>query len=133
MNNREFKLMDRKDLLHFDEIVEYGQNILENIELNLNCFLIQMRNDEKDNKKIFDKVIYGIKNEYKLLRQSLFFKNKKIKEENLRNKVTEKAKKINLLSKKSEIPYYKSKANKKEEIDLNLIKKEEDKELMTYH
>ena len=133
MNNREFKLMDRKDLLHFDEIVDYGQNILENIEINLNCFLIQMRNDEKDDKKIFDKVIYGIKNEYKLLRQSLFFKNRKIKEENLRNKVIEKAKKINLISKKSEIPYYKSKANKKEEVDLNLIKKEEDKELMTYH
>ena len=133
MNKKEFNLVNRKDLVHFDEIVEYGQNVLENIELNLNCFLIQMKNDEKEDKKIFDKVIYGIKTEYKLLRQSLFMKNKKLKQKELQNKIIEKSKKIKLLSKKSDPPFYKMKVNKKEEIDLNLIKKEEDKELMTYH
>ena len=60
-------------------------------------------------------------------------KNKKLKQKELQNKIMEKSKKIKLLSKKSDPPFYKMKVNKKEEIDLNLIKKEEDKELMTYH
>ena len=133
MNKKEFNLVDKKDLVHFEEIVEYGKNILENIEINLNCLLIQMKNDENSDKKIFDKVIYGIKTDYKLLRQSLFFKNRREKQKNQRNKIMDRAKKIVLISKKIEPPYYISKNNKKEEIDYNLIKKEEDKELMTYH
>ena len=133
MNKRDFNQVDKKDLLHFEEIVEYGKYILENIEINLNNLLIQMKNDEKNDKKIFDKVIYDIKTDYKLLRQSLFFKNKKEKQKNQRNKIMEKAKKIILISKKIEPPYFNNKNNKKEEIDLNLVKKEEDKELMTYH
>ena len=87
MNNREFISVDRKDLSHFDEIVDYGQKILENIEINLNCLLIKMKNDEKADKKIFDKVIYGIKIDYKLLRQSKSFKNRIEKEINQRNKI----------------------------------------------
>ena len=133
MNKKEFNLVDKKDLVHFEEIVEYGKNILENIEINLNCLLIQMKNDENSDKKIFDKVIYGIKTDYKYLRQSLFFKNRREKQKNQRNKIMDRAKKIVLISKKIEPPYYISKNNKKEEIDYNLIKKEEDKELMTYH
>ena len=133
MNKREFTLINRKELVHFDEIVEYGQKILENIEINLNCLLIKMRNDEKNDKKIFDKVIYGIKNDYKLMRQSLFFKNRKEKEIMNKNKILEKAKKIVLISKKSEPPYYSNKINKKIEIDYDLIKREEDRELMSYH
>ena len=133
MNKKEFNLVDKKDLVHFEEIVEYGKNILENIEINLNCLLIQMKNDENSDKKIFDQVIYGIKTDYKLLRQSLFFKNRREKQKNQRNKIMDRAKKIVLISKKIEPPYYISKNNKKEEIDYNLIKKEEDKELMTYH
>ena len=92
-----------------------------------------MRNDEKNDKKIFDKVIYGIKNDYKLMRQSLFFKNRKEKEIMNKNKILEKAKKIVLISKKSEPPYYSNKINKKIEIDYDLIKREEDRELMSYH
>ena len=133
LNNREFNPVDLKDLSHFDEIVDYGQKVLENVEINLNCLLIKMKNDEKNDKKIFDKVIYGIKIDYKLLRQSQFFKNRKEKEINQRNKIIEKATKIILKSKKSEPPYYNSKANKKEEISVNIVQKEEDKELMIYH
>ena len=133
INDREFNLVDRKDLLYFEDIVEYGQKILENIEINLNFLLIKMKNDEKKDKETFNKVIYGIKTDYKLLRQSKFFKNQKEMEKNKINKILEKSKKIILISKKFDLPYYKNKENKKEEIDYNLIKKEEDKELMTYH
>ena len=133
MNNREFNLFDRRDLVLFDEIIKYGQKILESIEINLNCFLLKMKEDEKNDKKIFDKVIYGIKTDYKLMRQSLFFKNKKKQQDEQTIKVIEKAKKIVIKSKKSEPPYYNSRINKKEEIDYGLIKIEEDKELMIYH
>ena len=133
MNNREFNLFDRRDLVLFDEIIKYGQKILESIEINLNCFLLKMKEDEKNDKKIFDKVIYGIKTDYKLMRQSLFFKNKKKQQDEQTIKVIEKAKKIVIKSKKSEPPYYNSRINKKEEIDYGLIKREEDKELMIYH
>ena len=133
LNKREFNTVDRKDLSHFDEIVDYGQKVLENIELNLNCLLIKMKNDEQNDKTLFDKVIYGIKIDYKLLRQSNFFKNRIENERNQRNKIIEKEKKIVLKSKKSEPPYYNYKANKKEEINLNIVKRDEDKELMIYH
>ena len=132
INKREFNLTNRKDIVHFDEIVEYGQKILENIEINLNSLLFQMSNDEKEDQNTFDKVIYGIKNEYKLKRQSLFLKNKKEKDIIKKNKILEKAKRIVLISKKSEKPYFINKKNKKVEIDYDLIKKEEDKELLTY-
>ena len=133
MNKKDFNIVDKKDLVNFEDIVEYGKNILENIEMNLNNLLIQMKNDEKNDKKIFDKVIYNIKTDYKLLRQSLFFKNRNERQKNQRNKIMEKAKKIILISKKIEPIYCNNKNNKKEEIDLNLVKKEEDKELITYH
>ena len=133
LNKREFNTVDRKDLSHFDEIVDYGQKVLENIELNLNCLLIKMKNDEQNDKTLFDKVIYGIKIDYKLLRQSNFFKNRIENERNQRNKIIEKEKKIVLKSKKSEPPYFNYKANKKEEINLNIVKRDEDKELMIYH
>ena len=133
INKKEFNLVDRKELVHYDEIVNYGENVLKNIEINLNCFLIQMKNDEINDKNLFDKVIYGIKNEYKLLRQSLFFKNKKEKEKKQINKINEKANKIVLFSKKSAPPYYKIKENKKIKVNLNLNKKGDDKDFFTYH
>ena len=132
MNNREFKKVDRKDLSLFDEIIKYGQYVLENIEMNLNCFLLKMKSDEEKNKKIFDKVIYGIKTDYKLLRQSLFFENKIKKEVEQRKKIVEKNKRINMSHKKSEPPYYTQRIYHKEEIDVESVKKEEDKELMRY-
>ena len=133
MNNRDFQVVDRRDLVQFDDIIKYGQDVLENLEINLNCILLKMKDDEEKDKNIFDKVIYGIKVDYKLIRQSLFFENKKKKQIDQRIKAIEKAKKIVLSSRKCEPPYYNIKKNKKEKIDVNLIKKEEDKELITYH
>jgi hypothetical protein len=133
INGREFHTIDRKDLFIFDEIVKYGQYVLENIEMNLNCFLFKMKDDEEKNKIIFDKAIYGIKTYYKTLRQSLFFENKIKKQQEQRKKIAEKNKKILMNYKKTEPPHFTNRINRKEEIDFSLIKKEEDKELMTYH
>ena len=133
INKREFKIIDRADLVHLDEIIKYGQDILENIETNINILLFKLKEDENNDKKIFDKVIYGIKTHYKLIRQSLFLENRIKKQEKQKMQAIEKARKIVIISRKSEIPYYKSKTNQKEEIDLDSIKKEEDKELILYH
>jgi hypothetical protein len=133
INKKEFNIIDRADLVHLDEIVKYGQDILENIETNINILLLKLKEEENNDKKIFDKVIYGIKTHYKLIRQSLFFENKIKKQEKQKMEAIEKAKKIVIISRKSEIPYYKSRTNQKEEIDVDSIKKEEDKELILYH
>ena len=129
---REFISADKKDLVQFDETIKYGVKILEYIELFVNQLLSQIKSDEENDKKLFDKVIYGLKNEYKLIRQTLFFKNKKEKRINDILQTIEKAKKIVITSKKSEPPYYKIKKKEKEVVDENLIKSEEDRELMTY-
>ena len=129
---REFILADKKDLVHFDETIKYGLKILENIEIFVNQLLSQIKSDEENDQKLFDKVIYGLKNEYKLIRQTLFFKNKKEKRLNDIIQTMEKAKKIVITSKKSEPPYYKIKKKEKEVVDETLIKSEEERELMTY-
>ena len=129
---REFIFADKKDLVHFDETIKYGLKILENIEVFVNQLLSQINSDEEDDQKLFDKVIYGLKNEYKLIRQNLFFKNRKEKRLNDILQTMERAKKIVITSKKSEPPYYKIKKKEKEVIDESLIKSEEDRELMTY-
>ena len=129
---REFIIADKKELAHFDDIIKYGIKILENIEVFVNQLLSQIKSDEEDDQKLFDKVIYGLKNEYKLIRQNLFFKNRKEKRLNDILQTMERAKKIVIMSKKSEPPYYKIKKKEKEVIDENLIKSEEERELMTY-
>ena len=129
---REFIIADKKDLVHFDETIKYGLKILENIEIFVNQLLSQIKSDEENDQKLFDKVIYGLKNEYKLIRQTLFFKNKKEKRLKDILQTMEKAKKIVIKSKKSEPPYYKIKKKEKEVVDETLIKSEEERELMTY-
>lgn len=129
---REFIIADKKELAHFDDIIKYGLKILENIEVFVNQLLSQINSDEEDDQKLFDKVIYGLKNEYKLIRQNLFFKNRKEKRLKDILQTMERAKKIVIMSKKSEPPYYKIKKKEKEVIDESLIKSEEDRELMTY-
>ena len=129
---REFIIADKKELAHFDDIIKYGIKILENIEVFVNQLLSQIKSDEEDDQKLFDKVIYGLKNEYKLIRQNLFFKNRKEKRLKDILQTMERAKKIVIMSKKSEPPYYKIKKKEKEVIDENLIKSEEERELMTY-
>ena len=129
---KEFLIADKKDLVHFDDIIKYGLKILENIEIFVNQLLSQIKSDEEDDQKLFDKVIYGLKNEYKLIRQNLFFKNRKEKRLNDILQTMERAKKIVIVSKKSEPPYYKIKKKEKEVVDETLIKTEEDRELMTY-
>lgn len=129
---KEFIIADKKELVHFDDIIKYGLKIVENIELFVNQLLSQIKSDEEDDQKLFDKVIYGLKNEYKLIRQNLFFKNRKEKRLNEIKQTMERAKKIVIVSKKSEPPYYKIKKKEKEVVDESLIKSEEDRELMTY-
>ena len=129
---REFFIADKKELAHFDDIIKYGLKILENIEIFVNQLLSQIKSNEEDDQKLFDKVIYGLKNEYKLIRQNLFFKNRKEKRLNDILQTMERAKKIVIMSKKSEPPYYKIKKKEKEVVDESLIKSEEDRELMTY-
>lgn len=129
---KEFIVADKKELVHFDDIIKYGLKILENIEIFVNQLLSQIKSDEEDDQKLFDKVIYGLKNEYKLIRQNLFFKNRREKRLNDILQTMERAKKIVIVSKKSEPPYYKIKKKEKEVIDESLIKTEEDRELMTY-
>ena len=61
MNKKDFNIVDKKDLVNFEDIVEYGKNILENIEMNLNNLLIQMKNDEKMIKKYLIKLFIILK------------------------------------------------------------------------
>lgn len=129
---KDFFVADQKDLALFDDVIKYGLKILENIEIFVNQLLSQIKSDEENDKKLFDKVIYGIKNEYKLIRQSLFFKNRKEKRINDIRQTMERAKKIVIVSKRSEPPYFKIKKKEKEVVDESLIKSEEDRELMSY-
>ena len=58
INDREFNIIDKSDLVQFDEVVKFGQYILEIIETNLNFLLLKNKEQEKNDKQIFDKVIY---------------------------------------------------------------------------
>ena len=58
INDREFNIIDKSDLVKFDEVVKFGQYILEIIETNLNFLLLKNKEQEKNDKQIFDKVIY---------------------------------------------------------------------------
>ena len=128
----DFNIINRKDLTYFGDIIQYGQNILENIEINLNYLTNQMKEDEKSDEKTFDKVIYGIKKDYRRIRQRNFMKSLEDKRKNLINRAVEKSNKIVIISKKTEAPYFNKKVKVKEKVDLDLVKNEEDKEIITY-
>ena len=128
----EFNIINRKELSYFEEIISYGQKILENIEINLNTLLKQVKEDEKDDEKIFDKVIYNIKKDYRRIRQRNYMKSLKERQINLLKRAEEKSNRIIIISKKTEAPYLNKKEKVKEKVDLNLIKREEDNEMMTY-
>ena len=117
---------------NFDELVKYGTNLLKNFEINLNILLKEIRDERKEDRKTFEKVIKGIKIYYKMVRQSVFEKNLINENEIKKMEVLEKQSEIKMLYRKDEPPYYRGRA-KKVEIDYEAIRKEEDKELINYH
>ena len=118
--------------LFFEELVKYGRSLVKNLEINLNILLNQIRNERKEDRNIFDKVIKDIKIYYKIIRQNSFEKSKAEENQIKKFKMMEKHNDIKMLYRKDEPPYYK-KRKQKVEIDYDLIRNEENKELITYH
>ena len=117
---------------NFEELVKHGMSIIENLESNLNILFKEIRDERKEDRKTFEKVIKGIKIYYKIERQKVFEKN--LIEENKikRIKMFEKQNNIKIIPRKDEPPYYKNKP-KKIVIDYEAIRKEENKDLINYH
>jgi len=117
---------------NFDDLVKYGKNILKNFEINLNMLLKEIRDERKEDRKTFEKVIKGIKIYYKMVRQSVFEKNLINENEIKKLEVLEKQSKIKIIHRRDEPPYFRKTA-KKVEIDYDAIRKVEDKDLINYH
>ena len=82
---------------NFDELVKYGTNLLKNFEINLNILLKEIRDERKEDRKTFEKVIKGIKIYYKMVRQSVFEKNLINENEIKKLEVLEKQSKIKII------------------------------------
>ena len=88
--------------------------------------------DEKKDKKIFDKVIDDIKKSYKEKRQRLFKENYLQAQSEIKRRAEKRANRIIIISRKCEPPFHVTKKKEKEEIDYDLIRQNEDEELLTY-
>ena len=131
-NKTNFDINQNSNKLYFDELVKYGKNFVENFEINLNLLLKEIRDERKEDKKTFDKVIKDIKIYYKMIRQKSFEQSLIDDNQMKKIKTFEKQNEIKILYRKDEPPYYK-KRKPKVVIDYDLIRDEENKELMTYH
>ena len=116
----------------FDDLVKHGKIVMKNLETNLNIILKEIRDERKEDRKTFEKVIKDIKIFYKIERQNLFEKNLMNENKMKRLKMLQKQNNIKIIPRRDEPPYYKGRP-KKVEIDYDAIKKEEDKELIYYH
>ena len=133
INKRNFEKIEYifKNKINFDELVRYGRHLLENFEINLNILLKEIRDERKEDKQTFEKVIKGIKIFYKIKRQNVFEKNKENENKIKLLEIFDKQNEIKLIPRRDEPPYYKNKG-KKVEIDYDAIRKEEDKDLINY-
>ena len=118
--------------MNFEDLVKYGKDLIEHFETNLNILLQEIRDERKEDRKTFEKVIKDIKIFYKIERQKRF--EEFLVNENIRKKkaIFEKHNDVKIVPKRDEPPYYKNK-RKKVEIDYDAIRKEENKELINYH
>lgn len=124
--NKKIKLNEVEDYIH------EGTKILLEKEKVINDYLRQITNEEESDPKIFEGVMDYMKNLYKEHRQYLFKENKIKTFLNLKEKAVQKAKKIVIISRKSEPPFHINKKKQKDKIDYNAIKQNEEKELMYY-
>ena len=115
-----------------DDLIKHGKILMENLEINLNILLKEIRDQRKEDRKTFEKVIKEIKLFYKIERQKLYEKNLSYENKMKRLKMFQKQNNIKIIPRRDEPPYYRGRP-KKVEIDYNAIKKEEDKELIYYH
>ena len=128
-NNYQHYIFDDNN---FDDLVKHGKFVMRNLENNLNIILKEIRDERKDDRKTFEKVIKDIKIFYKMERQNLFEKNLLNENKMKRLKMLQKQNNIKIIPRRDEPPYFKGRP-KKVEIDYDAIKKEEDKELIYYH
>ena len=91
----------------------------------------EIRDERKEDRQTFEKVIKGIKIFYKIKRQNFFEKNKENENKIKLLEIFDKQNEIKLIPRRDEPPYYKNKG-KKVEIDYDAIRKEEDKDLINY-
>ena len=134
VNKRNFEKtnINYNDKINFEELVKYGRNLIGNLEINLDILLRELRNERKEDRQTFEKVIKDIKIYYKMKRQNLFEKNL-VNENKLKKlEILEKQNEIKIIPKRDEPPYYRKRV-RKQEIDYDAIRKEEDKELLNYH
>ena len=87
---------------------------------------------EEEDKKLFDDVINYIKKCYKEYRQKLFKQNYKQVVKNTKEKTEKRSSRVVIISRKTEAPFHINKKKEKKVIDYNLIRQNEDKELLTY-
>lgn len=134
INQRSFETIDLNynKQMNFEDLVKYGKDLIEHFETNLNILLQEIRDERKEDRKTFEKVIKDIKIFYKIERQKRF--EEFLVNENIRKKkeIFEKHNDVKIVPKRDEPPYYKNK-RKKVEIDYDAIRKEENKELINYH
>ena len=131
LNGTHFNIIYYNDN-NFEDLVKHGMSIIQNLESNLNILFKEIRDERKEDRNTFEKVIKGIKIFYKMERQKLFEKN--LVEENKiqRMKMFEKQNNIKIISRKDEPSYYRNKP-KKIIIDIEAIRKEENKDLINFH
>ena len=134
MNKRKFEqtFLVYNNKTNFEDLVKHGKNVIENFEINLNIILQEIRNERKEDRKTFEKVIKGIKIFYKMERQNLFEENLINEYKQKKLEIKEKQGEIRLIPRRDEPPYYKKRV-RKPEIDYDAIKREEDKELINFH
>ena len=128
-NNYQHYIFDDNN---FDDLVKHGKFVMRNLENNLNIILKEIRDERKDDRKTFEKVIKDIKIFYKMERQNIFEKNLLNENKMKRLKMLQKQNNIKIIPRRDEPPYFKGRP-KKVEIDYDAIKKDEDKELIYYH
>ena len=124
-----------KKEIKFNEIQDYvneGTKLFLEKETLVNDLHYQMKVDEEEDKKLFDDVINYIKKCYKEYRQKLFKQNYKQVVKNTKEKTEKRSSRVVIISRKTEAPFHINKKKEKKVIDYNLIRQNEDKELLTY-
>ena len=116
-----------------DIYLKEEQRILRDMEEFLNSKLFDIESYKTKDSKFFNKFMTNLKKKMKEEQMILFKKNKEQNIIGKNNKIINKANKVPFIQRKTEAPYHSPKKKEKKVINLDLIKRLEDAELLKYH
>jgi hypothetical protein len=126
-------LNSKIDKGNVDICIKEGERILKEQEGILNNALLSIKLYQEKDERFLSQVMDEAKKKSKLKKQLLFKKNKISKQLEEEVEANNKAKKLTLISKKIAIPYHHMpKKKEKKVLDLDLIRRLEDEELIKY-